>query len=309
MEIGAAYDKAMQEHIFDPLGMTQTTFSTQEALRGNHATPHEININDDIEIIEQTAGRGFNHTVMPYRPAGGAWSTPHDMIKYVKNELSEGVAADGTRLFAAAPLLKRREPFVATGKDSAYGMGLSTQKLSGITIVEHGGSIAGYRSQMAIIPGANTGAVILTNSGYGGLLLGPFTQRLVEILYDAESKPLEQVEAAVEFGRSRREKFRADLVIPPNPDVVSNLAAHYYSDELGPLDVRVEGNDVILDPGVWSSTVATKTNADDTISLVLTSPEFLGRVYVEFVIGKKNEQRILTLKDAQHSYVFTEMDK
>ncbi len=39
LELGAAYDKAMQEKIFDPLGMKSTTFDYARALAGNHATP------------------------------------------------------------------------------------------------------------------------------------------------------------------------------------------------------------------------------------------------------------------------------
>ena len=45
LELGAAYDKAMQEKIFDPLGMKSTTFDYARALAGNHATPH----GDDID--------------------------------------------------------------------------------------------------------------------------------------------------------------------------------------------------------------------------------------------------------------------
>ncbi|MEP1384727.1 MAG: hypothetical protein ABJK64_13165 [Paraglaciecola sp.] len=39
MEIGAAYDKAMDEYIFEPLNMSDTTFSFAEALTGNVASP------------------------------------------------------------------------------------------------------------------------------------------------------------------------------------------------------------------------------------------------------------------------------
>ena len=36
LELGAAYDKAMQTRVFDPLGMNATTFDYAVALRGNH---------------------------------------------------------------------------------------------------------------------------------------------------------------------------------------------------------------------------------------------------------------------------------
>jgi hypothetical protein len=45
--------------------------------------------------LQQTASKGFNHTGTAIRPAGAAWSTPSDMLKYIKNELNAGLAADG----------------------------------------------------------------------------------------------------------------------------------------------------------------------------------------------------------------------
>jgi CubicO group peptidase (beta-lactamase class C family) len=44
-ELGAAYDQAMQQRIFDPLGMKSTTFDYARALAGDHASPHA----DDVD--------------------------------------------------------------------------------------------------------------------------------------------------------------------------------------------------------------------------------------------------------------------
>lgn len=306
MEIGAAYDKAMQSLIFDPLKMDNTTFSFAEVYQGDFASPHVVDIQGNIEVVEQSAQKGFNHTIVAYRPAGAAWSTPRDMIRYIQNELSQGVAPDGTRLFAAETLLERRKPSVSSGKNRAYGMGLATKKISGIELVEHGGSMAGYLSQMAIIPSANTGAVILTNSDEGHRLLSPASRRLVEILYDAPESATKAVAVAAELQQSSQAKTREALTIPADPDVISKLAAYYYNEALGPLDVKQQNGQTILDPGVWSSTVATKPNPDGTISLALTNRALQG---TELLVGEANGKRTLTLIDAQHSYVFSEVEE
>src|SRR5665811_1281035 len=47
LELGAAYDKAMQTLVFDPLGMKSTTFDFAKALRGNHAVPHGLDIDGE----------------------------------------------------------------------------------------------------------------------------------------------------------------------------------------------------------------------------------------------------------------------
>lgn len=305
MEIGAAYDRAMQEVIFDPLGMSNTTFDFTTALNGNIATPYTVNFDGEVEAIKQTLIDGFNHTVSAYRPAGGAWSTPTDMLKYIQNELTGGVGPDGKRLFAEVPLLERRAPFVETGAGSSYGMGLSNRNINGIEIVEHGGSMAGYKSQMVIIPEANVGAVILTNSDQGGDLLAPFGRKLLELLYNAESKAVAQVTAAADGAKQYLAKERADLTIPAHPELIATLAKSYNNPKLGTVDIRNNGDVIFLDSGVWSGRLGSKINADGTISLVVTSDAVRG---VELVIGEEDGKRTLSLITPQHKYVLTEAD-
>lgn len=66
-DLGAAYDRAMQEMIFTPLGMTSTTFDYARALNGNHASPH----GDDIDGHPAVASMAFNYSIAPHHPAGG----------------------------------------------------------------------------------------------------------------------------------------------------------------------------------------------------------------------------------------------
>jgi len=305
MEIGAAYDRAMQEVIFDPLGMSNTTFDFTTALNSNIATPYTVNFDGEVEAIKQTLKDGFNHTMIAYRPAGGAWSTPTDMLKYIQNELTGGVGPDGKRLFAEVPLLERRAPFVETGAASSYGMGLSNLDMHGIAIVEHGGSMAGYKSQMVIIPEANVGAVILTNSDQGGSLLAPFGRKLLELLYNAESKAAAQVAAAAGGTKQYLAKERADVTIPASPDVIATLAKSYTSPKLGTVNIRKNGEVIFLDSGVWTGRLGSKGNEDGTISLVITSDAARG---VELVIGQQDGKRTLSLITPQHQYVLTEAD-
>ena len=78
LELGAAYDKAMQTLVFDPLAMKATTFDYARALRGNHAEPHGLDIDGNIAH----APMAMNYAVAPVRPAGAAWSTVRDMLAY-----------------------------------------------------------------------------------------------------------------------------------------------------------------------------------------------------------------------------------
>src|SRR5262249_29569570 len=86
MELGAAYDKAMQTQVFDPLGMKSTTFDYAKALAGDHAMPHS----PDVDGQTAHAVMELNYAVLPLRPAGAAWSDARDMLKYIQMELDEG---------------------------------------------------------------------------------------------------------------------------------------------------------------------------------------------------------------------------
>src|SRR5688500_15338862 len=155
LELGTAYDRAMQALVFDPLGMTSTTFDFARALRGNHAAPHGPDVDGETAHV----GMDINYYVIPGRPNGGAWSNVHDVLRYVQMELGKGVLPDGTRYIGEAPLLARYVQQVATGSDSGYGMGLKLDRSWGIPVVNHGGIESGYRSDMVWLPEHGVGAV------------------------------------------------------------------------------------------------------------------------------------------------------
>jgi hypothetical protein len=68
-ELGAAYDAAMQEKVFDPLGMRDTTFSMARALAAaNHASPHGRDVDGKLQL----ASLDIAYAVVPFRPQGGA---------------------------------------------------------------------------------------------------------------------------------------------------------------------------------------------------------------------------------------------
>jgi hypothetical protein len=158
LELGAAYDKAIQAEVFDPLGMKSTTFDYKRALAGNHAGPHA----PDIDGKAARAGMELNYSILPLRPAGAAWSNVRDMLKYVAMELAEGKLPNGKRYVAKEPLLARRQPKVPISKDATYGMGLIVDRTYGVPVVHHGGNMIGFYSDMIWLPEQQVGAVTIT---------------------------------------------------------------------------------------------------------------------------------------------------
>jgi CubicO group peptidase (beta-lactamase class C family) len=298
-ELGAAYDAAMQEMIFDPLGMHDTTFSMTGALAGpDHASPHGQDIDGRTRVVSQDV----NYAIAPYRPAGGAWSSPHDMILYVQDELSQGVASDGKRVVSAANLLARRARGVPIGEDQWYGMGLMEDATWGVSVIHHGGDLKGYHSDIIAIPSAQVGAVILTNAENGPALRRPFMRRLLEILYNGAPEATGDVAASAKVIDAARVEFARRLVRPPAAADLTLLAPAYQNPDLGRLAVETKDGATWFKGKAVSSEVASRHNDDGTVSFVSIDPGVRG---LEFVVGGPADNRTLTIRDGQHIYVFT----
>jgi CubicO group peptidase (beta-lactamase class C family) len=284
-ELGEAYDVA--------------TLDFARALGGNHATSHGLSIDASPDL----AAMDVNYSIVPVRPAGGAWSSVKDMLKYVSMELAGGRLPDGTRYIPEAALLARRAPQVSIGKDATYGMGLEVDTTYGTPVVHHGGSMIGYKSDMMWLPEHNVGAVILTNSDAGGAMLGPFRRKLLEVLFDGKAEADADIATR---GKAMRERILAErklLTVPAAADDAAALASKYANPALGEIQVSRSANTTTFDFGEWRSPMASRKNPDGTVSLVTIATGIDG---LEFVVRKAATGRTLVFRDAQHEYVFTE---
>ena len=300
MELGAAYDKAMQKKVFDPLGMNSTTFDYARALAGDHASPH----GDDVDGKPHVANMAFNYSIVAARPAGGVWTSADDLIRYVQLELALGKLPDGKQLVSPENLLERRASQVSLGEDSFYGMGLMVDRKYGVPVVSHGGSMAGFKTNLYFLPESGIGAVLLTNSDDGGMLLGPFGRRLLEVVFDGKPEAAGNVASSAASYKASLAKERERLVVPADPALVAHLAKSYSSKELGGLDVLSKDGVTTFDFGEWKSAVASRKNDDGTISFITIDPTNDG---FEFVVGDRAGKRVLIIRDGQHEYVFQEV--
>jgi CubicO group peptidase (beta-lactamase class C family) len=297
MELGAAYDEAMATRVFRPLGMTATTFDFKRALAAeNHAGAHA----PDVDGKAAHALMEINHAVIPVRPAGGAWSTVRDMLKYVQMELAEGLLPDGSRYIARDTLLARRAPQVAIGQDTTYGMGLMVNTRYGTPVVHHGGDLIGYHSDMMWLPEHGVGAVILTNGDPGWVLRTMFRRKLLEVLFAGRPEADADVAAQAKSFYDQLAAERKLLTVPAPAAEVDKLAARYVNEALGDISVRRNGATTVFDMGEWQSEMATRKNPDGTISFVTIRPGIAG---FEFVVGS-GAKPTLIVRDAQHEYVF-----
>ena len=93
---------------------------------------------------------------------------------------------------------------------------------------------------------------------------------------------------------------RKTLVVPANAQEAGKLGARYKNAALGELAVQRSGTKTMFDFGEWQSEVASRRNPDGTTSFITISPGVSG---FEFVVGGA-AKKTLTLRDAQHEYLF-----
>jgi len=297
LEIGAAYDRAMQKYVFDPLGMGATTFDYARALRANSARPHAPGVDGTAQVIPMT----LNYSAIPDRPSGAAWSSVHDLLKYVAMELAEGVLPNGRRYISKETLLARRVPQVAIGADRAYGMGLFLDSTYGTPVVYHGGDLHGFHGDMLWLPEHGVGAVLLTN-GDPSALYRVFRRKLLEVSFDGEPEADATVAAAAQIYYGNLAAERKLMTVPADPAEAARLAPKYKSTALGELAVRVAATATVFDLGEWKSEMASLKNPDGSLSFVTITPGIRG---LEFIVGA-GPGRTLVVRDGQHEYVFDE---
>ena len=299
LPLDQAYDRAMQELVFDPLGMTATTFDFDAAMQGNFASPHATTIDGDTVVADM----GINRMSIVMRPDGGAWSNVDDLTRYLQMELASGLHADGHRYIGTAALQERLKGQVARGGvEQWYGMGLKTDRRLGILQVTHGGSMSGYQAEMTWLPENNAGYVLLTNADAGVELRNVLVDRFRELLFDLE--PVAEAALAAMPPRidAERKEHRATLTLPLAAETLRALAPVYTHHVLGTIRLVSEGSKTWFDAGGWRTQVASVTSGEATV-LESISP---GSAGFRFTVSTIEGARALVLDDGQRSYTFLE---
>ncbi|MEF9977158.1 MAG: serine hydrolase domain-containing protein [Thermomonas sp.] len=299
LPLDQAYDRAMQELVFDPLGMTATTFDWDAAMQGNFASPHATTIDGDTVVADM----GINRMSIVMRPDGGAWSNVEDLTRYLQMELAGGLLADGGRYIGTAALQERLKGQVARGGvEQWYGMGLKTDRRLGILQVTHGGSMSGYQAEMTWLPENNAGYVLLTNADAGVELRNVLVDRFRELLFDLEPAAEAALAAMPPRIDAERKEHRATLTLPLAAETLRALAPVYAHPVLGTIRVVSDGSKTWFDAGGWRTQVASVAS-DDGLALESITPGLAG---FRFKISTVDGARALVLDDGQRSYTFLE---
>jgi CubicO group peptidase (beta-lactamase class C family) len=294
-----AYERAMVELVFEPLGMRQTSVLCNHS--PEDAAPHGPDLEGNSVPIDPAMER-FADAVAP---AGSVWSTILDMASYVRCELQNGVNDHGEQVVSVESLMARRQPAIKIDDRSSYGLGLFLTERQGIEEVMHGGNTLGFTSDMLFLPKHGIGLVILTNLHVANTFLGAVHQRLLELLFGAAAKADAIVAAASTATENSLERTRQRVKTAPAETAwIGKYAGSYRSQELGPARIFKREEDYVVDFESWSSDLAVEEQSKDSRQIVLTCPPWQGGLRLQV----SDDSSDLILDGGQTMYKFARID-
>lgn len=156
---GKTYEAAVTDLLLRPLGLTDSTFSPQDAMVRRFVVGHEQR-DGALQIVRPWAlPRSGN-------PAGGVIAPVTDVIAYARFHLGDGAAKDGSRILSLESLRRMQESTAPMG-GGAVGISWMLQDASGVRLVSHGGSTNGQQAQLLLVPDRDFALTILTNAHAG----------------------------------------------------------------------------------------------------------------------------------------------
>jgi CubicO group peptidase (beta-lactamase class C family) len=219
---GKSFTEFSRERIFEPLGMTKTSWRDDytRVVKGR-------------AIAYSPAGEQFR-TNMPFENVhgnGGLLTTVGDLLKWNDNFVAQKVGD--------AEFLKvQQEPGrFNDGKPHDYAMGLFVRPYKGLPEVSHSGSTAGYRAHLTRFPQQQLSVAVLCNVSSGAA-----TQYAMAV---ADMYLAGQITATTTQQAQRPR--RQDSTYGADPKDLASYAGRYYSDEAEVMyEVAIEGETLVL---------------------------------------------------------------
>lgn len=162
---GQTYEQAMQEYLFEPLGMEMSFFFAGDVMTHRFVVGHTV-VEEDKERTTTVAtpwplARSAN-------PAGAVISTVPDMLRYAQFHLDNGKNASGEQILQPESIAEMQRIQAEAGTMASHvGISWMLNDVAGVRTVSHGGATNGQIAQLLLIPERSFALVILTNANRG----------------------------------------------------------------------------------------------------------------------------------------------
>jgi beta-lactamase class C len=161
----SSYTDLMHKNIFDPLEMDHSSLGYESFLETeNHAEPHVLTRRGWVK----TKVKPSYYNILP---AAGVNASVSDMTKWVMAQMGHYPETYSTNVIDTVTTKRirtrkemRKRNWRSVLKNAYYGYGWRIYDLGGEELVYHGGSVAGFRSEVAYSKEKELALVILLNA-------------------------------------------------------------------------------------------------------------------------------------------------
>ncbi len=168
---GKSLKEYAEENVFAPLKMKDTFFYDDiTEIIPDRAMGYTYN-----EGSHQWIRDDLNDTVVG---GSGLHSTVNDLCRWIRAFYSPSIVQDLLPQLSCTPDL-------TNGNRNNYAYGLIISQREGQTIIQHGGSYAGFKSHVCILPDAKLGIVITAATGVD---VSKWVEQHIDILFDTDIK-------------------------------------------------------------------------------------------------------------------------
>ncbi|RPI35060.1 MAG: class A beta-lactamase-related serine hydrolase [Chloroflexota bacterium] len=175
---GAPFYEYVEENIFKPLGMENSSF--------RQPLPAKLAENMSKGYL-YSGGRnheGVFEYVQPY-PAGALSATATDLAAFMVAHLQNGQYGESRILSEETARAMHTLQFTHDTHLEGWGHGFSVSTQNGLQVFGHGGDTIYFHSGMMLLPEKNVGVFVSTNSDTGGQARGDFLEAFLDRYYPA----------------------------------------------------------------------------------------------------------------------------
>lgn len=169
----SSWDTIINERIFEPLGMESSSTSRSQVLIDRRLSLGYL-WEESLQDYRYKPMRNLDNI----GPAGSINSNVLDMAQWLRFQLGRG-EYEGERLITEKQIQETWTTQNEISHTVGYGLGWMIRDWEGQLVVEHGGNVDGFSTTVAMLPEANLGFVLLTNTS-----VSPLQQSSLNIVWE-----------------------------------------------------------------------------------------------------------------------------
>lgn len=225
---GQNFEEYVQENFFDPMGMSTATYLLNNDVKNKGVT------------LYANGNQPQDYWHIMVRPSGSINASAMDMSKLLQFYVNRG-SVTGEQLISHASLVRMETAETTNaakvGQESGYGLNNYSSPHESWVYREHNGGVNGGLTELAYLPSANLGHVIMINSGDGSAF-----RAISKLIRNYETRNLSAVTVNNDIEVTSEHKKIEGLYYPIN----SRQDLSYFIDRIANLQrLRFDGNKLV----------------------------------------------------------------